>query len=186
VTKVVLLAAGKSTRTSSMKQLYKIDGEYLINVQIKKLLSYGYEVLVVLGHRYEEVLNILDKRVEVVYNREYERGMFSSVQAVFKESEAEQFLFCHTDRPIADKEVYESMIASKSDVSVAFCCKKKAPPIMMRSAVKEKILNSKQLRLDYWISAFKEVQFLVVDDEKIHFNANNDADLVEYFGILKL
>jgi len=183
MTKVVLLAAGKSTRTSSMKQLYKIDGEYLINVQIKKLLAYGYEVLVVLGHRYEEVLNILDTRVEVVHNREYERGMFSSVQAVFKESEAEQFLFCHTDRPIADKEVYEKMIASRSDVAVAFCCEQKAPPIKMRSLVKEQILNAKENRLDDWVLAFKELEFVNVNDEKIHHNANCDRELDKYFNL---
>jgi len=181
MTKIVLLAAGKSTRTSSMKQLYKIGDEYLINVQIKKLLAYGYEVLVVLGHRYEEVLSVLDKRVEVVYNREYERGMFSSVQSVFRESKAEQFLFCHTDRPIADKEVYEKMIECKSDVAVAFCCEKKAPPIMMRSVVKEQILNAKEHRLDEWVLAFRKLEFVKVHDEKIHHNANSDRELEQYF-----
>jgi len=183
MTKVVLLAAGKSTRTSSMKQLYKIGGEYLINVQINKLLAYGYEVIIVLGHRYEEVFDVLDKRVEVVYNREYERGMFSSVQSVFRESEAEQFLFCHTDRPIADKEVYEKMIASKSDVAVVFCCEKKAPPIKMRSVVKEQILNAKEHRLDDWVLAFKELEFVKVNDEKVHHNANSDRELDKYFKV---
>ena len=41
---VVLLAAGKSSRTSVMKQLYPIKGEYLINRQIRKLRGYGYNV----------------------------------------------------------------------------------------------------------------------------------------------
>ena len=179
--KIVLLAAGKSTRTSGMKQLYKIGDEYLINVQIKKLLDYGYEVLVVLGYRYEDMLAVLDKRVEVVHNSEYEKGMFSSVQAVFRESAASQFLFCHTDRPIADREVYERMMASMSDVAVAFCCEKKAPPIMMRTVVKEQILNAKEHRLDYWVLAFKELEFIKVDDEKIHHNANSDSELERYF-----
>jgi len=181
MTKVVLLAAGKSTRTTRMKQLYKIDGEYLINVQIKKLLAYGYEVLVVLGHKYEEVFAVLDKRVEVIHNDEYERGMFSSVQSVFRKSAAEQFLFCHTDRPLADREVFESMIGSKSDVAVAFCCGKKAPPIMMRSIVKEQILNAKEHRLDDWVLAFKELEFVKVNDEKVHHNANSDSELERYF-----
>lgn len=179
--KVVLLGAGKSTRTTTMKQLYKVDGRYLINIQIQKLLEYGYEVVVVLGHRYDEVLSILDKRVEIVHNREYERGMFSSVLCAFRETQATQFLFCHTDRPIADRGVFELLLASKNDVAVAFCCEKKAPPIMMRSVVKEQILNTKQTRLDHWIASFKDVDYVATDDEKIHFNANSDEELEHYF-----
>ncbi len=180
--KVVLLSAGKSTRTSTMKQLYKVDGEYLINIQIKKILSYGFKIVVVLGHRYDEIVSILDKRVEVVRNEEYERGMFSSVESAFRGSKAEQFLFCHIDRPVADREVFEALLASKKDVAVAFCCEKKAPPIMMRNSVKEKILSSKHIRLDYWIAEFKELELVVVSDKKIHFNANSDAELKRYFA----
>jgi len=180
-TKVVLLAAGKSTRTSEMKQLYKIDGEYLINVQIKKLLLFGFEVVVVLGHRYEELVRLVDKRVEVVYNAEYEEGVFSSVKAVFKNVDAEQFLFCHIDRPIANRDVYLSLMQSKKEVAVAFCCGKKAPPIMMHSTVKEELLASTLTRLDYWIKDFNEVEYVSVNDGKIHQNANSDAELEKYF-----
>jgi molybdenum cofactor cytidylyltransferase len=179
--KVVLLAAGKSTRTSEMKQLYKVDDTYLINMQIKKVLRYGYKIVVVLGHRYKELVEILDKEVEVVHNKEYEKGMFSSVQSVFQKSNATQFLFCHADRPIADKEVFEQLLASELDVAVAFCCGKKAPPIMMKEVVKENILNSKQIRLDYWIKSYKDVDYVQVKDEKVHFNANSDRELKKYF-----
>jgi len=181
MTKVVLLAAGKSTRTTNMKQLHKVGDEYLINIQIKKLLSYGFKVVVVLGHRYDELLTLVDKSVEVVKNENYEKGMFSSVQTVFQKCEATQFLFCHTDRPIANKEVFDALINTKSDVAVAFCCEKKAPPIMMKNVVKQQILNSKQPRLDYWIAEFKEVAFVEVEDEKVHFNANSDEELKKYF-----
>jgi len=180
-TKVVLLCAGKSTRTSQMKQLYKIDREYLINVQIKKLLRFGFEVVVILGHRYEELIGLIDTRVEIIYNAEYEKGMFSSVKAVFQNVDAEQFLFCHIDRPIVNREVYLSLMQSKKEVAVAFCCGKKAPPIMMYSTVKEKLLASSLTRLDYWIEAFPEVEYVNVKDEKIHQNANSDAELEKYF-----
>ena len=180
--KVVLLAAGKSTRTTSLKQLYKIDGEFLINIQIQKLLHYGFKVVVVLGHRYDEISDILNKEVEIIYNKEYEQGMFSSVQAVFKQTQAKQFLFCHTDRPIANKEVFLSLLQTTKEVSVAFCCKKKAPPIMMRMSVKEKILDTKHIQLNHWISDFKDIEYIKVNDERIHFNANSDEELKRYFN----
>ncbi len=181
--KVVLLAAGKSSRTTDMKQLYIVDGEYLINLQIKKLISYGFKVVVVLGHRYKEVLEIIDKRVEVIHNEKYEEGMFSSVKSVFRFSQADRFLFCHTDRPIADKDVFLSLIKSTKDVAVAFCCEKKAPPIMMRYKVKNHILNSKLKRLDFWVESQVDVDYVKVSDKKIHFNANSDEELKKYFLI---
>ena len=181
MTKIVLLAAGKSTRTTSMKQLYKIDGEYLINIQIQKLLNYGFEVVVVLGHNYEDILSILDKRVEVVLNENYEKGMFSSVKSVFNLLNVERFLFCHVDRPIADKTLFEALIRTDYHVGVAYCCEKKAPPILIDYSMKERLLATKEKRLDYWIESLQEVDYIVVDDEKIHFNANSDEKLKEYF-----
>jgi len=58
---------------------------------------------------------------------------------------------------------------SKKEVAVAFCCGKKAPPIMMHSTVKEKLLTSSLTRLDYWIEDFYAVEYVNVNDEKFHF-----------------
>jgi len=181
MTKIVLLAAGKSTRTTSMKQLYKIDGEYLINTQIQKLLAYGFEVVVVLGHNYENILSILDKRVEVVFNKNYEDGMFSSVKEAFKKLNVDRFLFYHVDRPMADKTVSEKLLATDYHVGVAYCCGKKAPPILIDFSMKKRLLSAKENRLDYWIESLTEVDYVAVSDEKIHLNANSDKELKKYF-----
>ncbi len=179
---VVLLAAGESSRTTTMKQLYKIDGEYLINVQIKKLLSYGYRVAVVLGHNYENISAILDIDAIVIKNENYREGMFSSVKKALKELEEDYLLFCHVDRPIADRKVFESLLKSKSDVAVAYYNQKKAPPIMIKSTMRESILNSNHSRLDQWIEENSNLLLVDVEDEKVHFNANTDEELRRYFG----
>ena len=180
---VVLLAAGESKRTTIMKQLYKIDGEYLINVQIRTLLSYGYEVAVVLGHHYEQIAAILEKdNISIVHNRDYKQGMFSSVKTAFKMLNAERLIFCHIDRPIADKKIFESLLENKSEIAVAFFNNKKAPPIMIQSSMKTQLLDSSQHRLDHWIDSTKKVSYINVDDPKIHFNANTDEELGRYFG----
>ena len=69
---VVLLAAGKSSRTTIMKQLYPLKREYLINVQIRTLHAYGFDVAVVLGHEFEKIRTILDNSVTIVHNEQYE------------------------------------------------------------------------------------------------------------------
>ncbi|MEA2091079.1 MAG: NTP transferase domain-containing protein [Campylobacterota bacterium] len=178
---VVLLAAGESSRTTTMKQLYTVNGEYLINMQIRTLLSYGYKVAVVLGHNYEKISAVLDKDIRVIQNKEYSQGMFSSVKMAFKVLEAQRFIFCHVDRPIADKNVFELLLKCNSEIATAFFNNKKAPPIMIQSSMKTELLNSSLHRLDYWIESTSKVSYIDVDDKKIHFNANTDEELGRYF-----
>ncbi len=178
---VVLLAAGKSSRTSTVKQLYPINGEYLINVQIRKLQTYGFDVAVVLGHEYERIRTVLDNSVTIVYNENYEEGMFSSVKKAFKELNSEQLIFCHIDRPIPDLTVFEALLQSDKAIAVAFYQGEKAPPIRIKSSMKKWLLNSNLKRLDHWIAAEDDVAFVEIDDPKVHYNANTDEALKRYF-----
>ena len=178
---VVLLAAGKSSRTSTVKQLYLIKGEYLINVQIGILLSYGFDVAVVLGHEYEKIRTILDNSMTIVHNENYEEGMFSSVKKAFEVLDEEQLVFCHIDRPIPDLAVFEALLQSDKAIAVAFYQGEKAPPIRIKSSMKKRLLNSDLKRLDHWIAAEDDVAYVEVDDPKVHYNANTDETLKRYF-----
>ncbi|WP_415406132.1 nucleotidyltransferase family protein [Sulfurovum sp. CS9] len=178
---VVLLAAGKSSRTSTVKQLYPVKGEYLINIQIRKLHAYGFDVAVVLGHEYKKIRTVLDNSVTIVHNENYEEGMFSSVKKVFETLDEEQLIFCHIDRPIPDLAVFEALLQSEKAISVAFYQGEKAPPIRIKSSMKKHLLNSNLKRLDHWIAAEDDVDYLEVDDPKVHYNANTDETLKRYF-----
>ena len=180
--KVVLLAAGKSSRTSTMKQLYRIGDDYLINVQINTLHDYGFDVVVILGHNYENIFKILSKSVTVIHNENYENGMFCSVKEAFRKLDDEKLIFCHIDRPIPNLLVFEKLLQSHTPVSVAFYDGKKAPPLCIDSSMKEQLLVSSLERLDHWIAERDEVAYIEVDDPKIHYNANTDKTLKEYFN----
>ena len=182
MTTIVLLAAGRSRRTSAPKQLYKVGGEYLINVQIGILRSYGFAVAVVLGYEYEKIRSILDKDVTVVHNEQYEEGMFSSVKEAFRILESDTLIFCHVDRPIPDKSVFNALIKSEKAVSVAFYDGKKAPPVKICASAKNRLLSSGLKRLDHWVMSENEVDHVEVDDPKVHYNANTDEALKRYFG----
>lgn len=179
--KVVLLAAGKSSRTSVLKQLYPVNGEYLINKQIGLLHSYGFDIAVVLGYEYEKIQTILDNRVTIVHNEDYEEGMFSSVKMAFKALNDDQLLFCHVDRPIPDLAVFKALLQSDKAIAVAFYEGEKAPPIRIESSMKKRLLDSDLERLDYWIAAEDDVDYVEVYDPKVHYNANTDETLKKYF-----
>lgn len=179
---VVLLAAGKSSRTSSLKQLYDINGEYLINIQIRRLQSYGFNVAVVLGYEYKKIHTIINDSVTIVHNEQYEKGMFSSVKMAMKTLNDEQIIFCHVDRPIPDLAVFNALLENDNPIAVAFYHGKKAPPIRIGSSMKMCLLNSDLVRLDHWISAQNDVAYVEVSDPKVHYNANTDETLEKYFN----
>ena len=178
---VVLLAAGRSSRTSGLKQLYRVNGEYLINHQISRLCSYGFEVAVVLGHQSEEIKAAMPGNVITIYNENHEEGMFFSVKKAFEIITAEYLIFCHIDRPIADKEVFEKLEHSGSEVAVARYKGKRGPPIRISRQCYPLLLDSPFHQLDHWIIAQQDLAYMDVDDPKILQNANTDETLRRYF-----
>ena len=177
----VLLAAGRSERTSGVKQLYRIGDEYLINRQINRLHSYGLDVAVVLGHHSEKIRAVMDPNVTVVYNENHDEGMFSSVKKAFEAIPAEYLVFCHIDRPVADKRVFELLEQSCSEVAVARFEGERGPPIRISRHRYPLLLNTPFHRLDHWIDAQEDVEYVDVADPKILYNANTDEALRRYF-----
>jgi molybdenum cofactor cytidylyltransferase len=81
----VVLAAGESKRMGKKKEVLPVAGEPMVGVVVRKLLSADAidEVIVVLGHRADEVgaalSGIADERIEFVGNRRYAEGMGTSL-----------------------------------------------------------------------------------------------------------
>jgi len=181
-TTVILLAAGRSRRTSGLKQLYRVHGEYLINLQIRTLQSYGFNVAAVLGYEAERIQKVLNKDVTVIWNEKYEEGMFSSVKKALSTLNGDTFLFCHVDRPVPEHAVFKALLKSKKAVAVAFYEGEKAPPVLIHASAKNRLIRSDLKRLDAWVVSEEEVDYIEVDDPKIHWNANTDESLKRYFG----
>ncbi|MCI0849764.1 MAG: nucleotidyltransferase family protein [Chloroflexi bacterium] len=79
----VILAAGASSRMGRPKQLLPLGGKPLLQHVIDEALASSLdEVIVVLGHRAEEIQRALrlPERVRVVVNPEYERGQSTSLR----------------------------------------------------------------------------------------------------------
>lgn len=80
----LVLAAGRATRFGSPKQLAPWHGTALVAHVVRRVLaSVASPVVVVLGHRAEEVRAVLpdDPRVEPIINRRYADGIASSLHA---------------------------------------------------------------------------------------------------------
>ncbi len=81
----ILLAAGKSSRMGSMKQTLPFRGKTLLGHSLAQALDSNLEeVILVLGHRFEEIkktipAGLFGNKLRIVENINYPRGLSSSI-----------------------------------------------------------------------------------------------------------
>lgn len=111
----IILAAGKSERMGRPKALLDYGGKTFLAHQLDILRRSEADFLrVVLGHRPEEILAEVEvPPAEVVINRDYERGMLSSLQAGIRSLAGlavEAALVCPVDHPAVTAELVDRLI----------------------------------------------------------------------------
>lgn len=100
-TAAIVLAAGMSTRMGEFKQLLPIGGKPTVCRIVDVLAPLLERVVVVVGHRADEVERALGQRTAIcLRNGRYRDGMLSSVQcAVRYLGEQANYLICLGDQP---------------------------------------------------------------------------------------
>jgi len=79
---VIVLAGGLSTRMKKFKPLLPLGESNVINHVIDTFNKAGADVFAVAGYRHDEIVAaVTNPAVTVVYNPDYEKGMFSSIQS---------------------------------------------------------------------------------------------------------
>jgi molybdenum cofactor cytidylyltransferase len=112
----VLLSGGLSSRMQRFKPLLPLGGETIVDRVISLFADNGVEVLLVAGHRKDELLAGVKRHdIRVVENPDYEKGMFSSIKAGVRQlkSENQAFFIMPVDIPL----VRPSTIKKLMDVS---------------------------------------------------------------------
>ena len=103
--KAILLAAGRSKRLKSENKLIKLyKKKPLINYSLKVLhQSKVNEVIVVLGYQKNEVKKLItkNKKNTFIYNKEYKKGMASSIKVGLKKvtKKDKGFIIVQSDMP---------------------------------------------------------------------------------------
>ncbi|MDO4553451.1 MAG: NTP transferase domain-containing protein, partial [Bacillota bacterium] len=81
-TALVILAGGFSSRMQDFKPLLPVGGLSAVSLCLKLAKAAGIDrVLVVTGHRHEELEGHLAGKGETIYNPQFAEGMFTSIQA---------------------------------------------------------------------------------------------------------
>ncbi len=113
----LILAAGESSRMGTDKALLRYQGHTFLETILETLRDAGVErAAVVLGHHAEEIQRVLRlDEVQVVINRDYQRGQTSSLQTGLKaldDAELEAIVLCLVDHPAVAAGTIRQLVAA--------------------------------------------------------------------------
>jgi len=153
VIKAILLAAGQSKRLKSKNKLIKLyKKKPLINHSLKALhKSKVNKVIIVLGHQHKEVKKIIKKNKKniFIYNKNYKKGMASSIKAGLKKVTRNDkgFIIVQSDMPFIKKsdinKIYNSIKLKNYLVHILKFKNKIGNPIGFDLSLRKKFKNIK-------------------------------------------
>ena len=144
----IILAAGMSSRMGKFKPLLPLGTGTIVERVIATFVENNVEVYVVVGHRKEEVSErIKNPNVTVVDNDNYERGMFTSVQAGVGRLRADHkcFFVMPVDIPLVRPATVARLIrtASKHPEAVVYpvFVGQRGHPVLIPSRMRQPIMQ---------------------------------------------
>jgi len=132
VFEAVILAAGYSSRAGSNKMMFDIDGKPVLSHTIEAFLPVCDKVVVVGGHYYNEIESIVSQydSVQLVKNKNYQMGMFSSILCGMSFVEHQCFV-CPGDYPLINNGVVRKLMEVKGDFCVPKYKGKRGHPVLL-------------------------------------------------------
>ncbi len=176
----VILAGGFSSRANGFKPLFKIGGTTLIERAVLPFLKLCDRVIVVTGYRSEEINKVLSKypKVHLVFNEDFEEGMFSSIKKGVSEVSGDRFFLTPGDYPFITEKLCEVLTQFNEEVITPSFSHKKGHPILINSKLKDEILHSSEVSLREYLKK-KNIKIVSVEDEGILKDIDTGEDYIK-------
>lgn len=177
---VLIIAAGYSSRMHDFKPLLPFGQITAVERLIQTYQTHGIEhIYVVTGHRQDDIIEALQGyKVHIVYNEDYAKGMFSSIQKGLSaiDETVVAFYMQPVDIPLIKvktlESLYEAYIHEHKGVLYPTFLGKKGHPPLIDMKYKEKILASDgKGGLKKVLEAFKE--------DALHVNVSDQSVLMD-------
>jgi molybdenum cofactor cytidylyltransferase len=135
----IILAAGKSSRMGKMKLLLDVHGKPMLGHVVESALHSALdEVIVVLGHEHERILESIDfKGATVVFNRDFHKGQSTSLKAGIAAvgESCDAALFLLGDLPLVGPGVIDAVLqkrkATRASIVVPVFGGKRGNPVLL-------------------------------------------------------
>ena len=174
----IVLAGGFSSRMNSNKMSLKINDKPLILYAIESMLPFVNKLIVVTGHYDQEIRSIIkeDEKIKIVYNKDYPKGMFSSVLCGVSYVD-DDFFIIPGDIPFLNARTYDALLRGSKPVRYPTYHGKEGHPLFIAKCLIKELLKEKP---DGNLKDFRDRQdkeAIEVDDKFIL----KDIDTIEEF-----
>ncbi|NOZ13179.1 MAG: nucleotidyltransferase family protein [Acidobacteria bacterium] len=140
----VVLAAGFSSRMGKFKPALPVKGKPLLHHPVETLLAVCGRVLVVTGHNREKVEELMSPfpSVQLIFNPDFESGMFSSVKTGAAAVETPRFFLTPGDIPFFSRKTCEKLLSCDGNVVSPAFKGKKGHPVLLDYSIRREILSA--------------------------------------------
>lgn len=177
----IVLAGGYSSRAKVNKLLLEVDRKPLICHTIDTIKPFCKKVFVVTGKYHEELSKVLND-VDIVFNKDFDLGMFSSVLAGAKASVGDDVLLIPGDISNVSSSTIEALLHGEKDIRIPSFEGITGHPVFISKKYVE-LLTQEPLssRLCDFLNAHASVKEVIdVNDPFINF----DIDTIEDYNRL--
>ena len=172
----MILAGGCSTRAKTNKLLLQVDEKPLILHTIDSMKPFVDHLIVVTG-KYDQELRPYLKDVEVIYNKDYELGMFSSVLAGIKNVDSDVIIL-PGDMMNISPNTFKSLLNNKGTITIPTYKGQNGHPLFLNKKMcellKKEDVNS---NLKLFVNKNSEsINYVEVNDPFIKFDVDTMKD----------
>ena len=178
----IILAGGFSSRAKSNKMHCPIDDKPLLEHTIESIKPLVGKVILVTGHYDQDIRSFIkeDEKLQIVYNKDYEKGMFSSVLCGVQFVD-DDFFILPGDIPFIRARTYEALLKGTKPVRYPTYKGQEGHPLFIKKELRDSLLKE---GLDSNLRLFRDKQdkeAIEVDDKFIL----RDIDTIEEYTNLK-
>ncbi|KUG02459.1 ctp:molybdopterin cytidylyltransferase [hydrocarbon metagenome] len=140
----LIVAAGRSERMGGLYKMALDLGKYtVIENTVAGMAAVCSRVIVVSGFNADKLQEILQgyKEVEIVFNPNYNEGMYSSIKTGLKQISSSRFFCLPGDYPLIDEGVYQAMLEVEADIVIPTYQGQAGHPVLFKHKFIEKILT---------------------------------------------
>lgn len=144
----IILAAGFSSRAGTYKLTLELNGKTVIERCIEGMYGACSKIIVIGGYNIDKLSRILDKysKVKLIYNENYQTGMFSSVIKGYSQTEGDKVFMIPGDYPLVSHDVYERLLKTNANIVIPTYEGTKGHPVFMNRKMINLLLSSEHIR----------------------------------------
>lgn len=175
----IILAGGYSSRAKVNKLLLDFKGQPLICRTIQTMRPFVDRIITVTGRYHKELQPVLEKEgVEIAYNPNFKKGMFSSILTGLNQVKDEDIFLLPGDIPNVSRKTYEALLKEEGDIRIPSFNKRDGHPLFLsNNLVKEARKQPIDSNMHQFLDKYEDVKVRVnVQDPFIYIDIDTIAD----------